>query len=214
MKKTTSESIAPELAAPNTANPPGSVKILLATLGAAVIAGLILVTLILPAELNRDPLGVGEALGIKGLSEKPATETVGIEKARFREDTVSFELLPFEFVEYKYRLGQYSALIYSWTATDEVTFDFHGEPAGGPEGFAESFTIGKADHENGAFTAPFTGIHGWFWENRGGGAVTVTLSTAGFYSASLEFRDGFVNEKALVEEESMGSIKPGDEPQR
>ncbi len=200
MKKTTSESIAPELATPNTVNSPGSIRILLATLGAATVAGLLLVTLILPAELNRDPLGVGEALGIKGLSEKPTAEAVGIEKTRFREDTVSFKLLPFEFVEYKYRLGQSSALIYNWTATDEVTFDFHGEPAGGPEGFAESFSIGKADHENGAFTAPFTGIHGWFWENRGGEAVTVTLSTAGFYSASLEFRDGFVNERALVEE--------------
>lgn len=203
MKKTTSESIAPESAAPNTANSPSSTSILLATLGAATVAGLLLVTLILPAELNRDPLGVGEALGIKGLSEKPATETVGMEKARFRDDTVSFKLLPFEFVEYKYRLGQNSALIYSWTATDEVTFDFHGEPAGGPEGFAESFSIGKADHENGTFTAPFTGIHGWFWENRGGEAVTVTLSTAGFYSASLEFRDGFVNERTLVEDQGV-----------
>ena len=175
-----------------------TMKILLATFFALIVAALILTIFILPAEFNYDPLGVGQKLGIMGLSESaPATETVHKEKINFHEDEVSFELLPFEFVEYKYQLSEGSVMLYSWTTSDTVSFDFHGEPEDGPEGFAESFNVGKGDHNNGAFTAPFSGIHGWFWENRGADIVTVKLTTAGFYTETLEFRDGHVKKEML-----------------
>ena len=41
---------------------------------------------------------------------------------------------------------------------------------------------------SGTLTAPFSGIHGWYWENQTDGEVTVTLSAAGFYNMSHEFR--------------------------
>ena len=176
-----------------------STRILLATLVAFVVAALILITLILPAEFNRDPLGVGQKLGIMGLS-KPATsvvDTVRKEKIDYREDAVSFQLLPFEFVEYKYQLNEGSALLYNWASTNTVSFEFHGEPEDGPEGFAESYNLGEGDHGTGTFTAPFNGIHGWFWANRGTDTVTVKLTTAGFYTATLEFRDGSVKKQVL-----------------
>ena len=47
------------------------------------------------------------------------------------------------------------------------------------------------------FIAPFEGIHGWFWANHGSEAVTVTLNTAGFFTESLEFRDGFVKTQVM-----------------
>lgn len=174
----------------------GKLKILIATVLALIAAVLILVALILPAEFNRDPLGTGKILGLSGLSGS-APQTMGQEQTAYREDAVTFELLPFEFVEYKYQLNQGSALLYSWTTSDTVSFDFHGEPADGPEGFAESFRLGKDDHGNGAFTAPFTGIHGWFWGNLGANTVTVKLKTAGFYTETLEFRDGQVKKETL-----------------
>ncbi len=175
-------------------------KILLATLAALCVAVLMLLTIILPAEFDRDPLGVGEALGIKGLSRQPQIEVVRNEKTGYQVDAVTFELLPFEFVEYKYRLHEGGAILYSWNATAMVAFDFHGEPDIGPEGFAESYRIGKADQEQGTFIAPFGGIHGWFWENRGTHPVTVTLTTSGFYSISLLFRDGLVREQRINED--------------
>lgn len=181
----------------SSAQQPRRAKILLATLAALCVAVLILVTIILPAEFDRDPLGVGEALGIKGLSRETQVEVVRKEKNGYREDAVTFELLPFEFVEYKYRLREGGAMLYSWAATAAVAFDFHGEPDAGPEGFAESYRIGKADGEHGAFTAPFGGIHGWFWENRGTHPVTVMLTTSGFYATSLRYRDGLVSEKPM-----------------
>ncbi len=177
-------------------------KIWLGTAAALIIAGLILVAVILPAEFNRDPLGTGQMLGLTGLSE-PATRALQIvrkEESGFHEGSVSFELLPFEFVEYKYQMDQDSTIAYSWMSTDVVSFDFHGEPADGPEGYAESFSIGKGKKESGAFTAPFTGIHGWFWENRGADSVTITLRAAGFYTETLEFRDGHITKEVLNDE--------------
>ena len=171
-----------------------STRILLASLAAFVVAALILATLVLPAEFNRDPLGTGQLLGIKGLSNA-APQIISQEEKPYREDAVSFQLLPFESVEYKYELEQGHAMLYNWHATNMVTVEFHGEPDDGPEGYAESYSKGKFDQDNGAFVAPFSGIHGWFWENRGTDTVTVKLRTAGFYGARLEFRNGFVNKK-------------------
>lgn len=172
-------------------------RILKATLAAFVVSLVILFTLVLPAEFDFDPLGTGQALGIFGLSSTAEVQTVSTQEATFYSDKVEYVLQPYESIEYKYRLTSESTMIYAWVSSGTVTFDFHGEPHDGPEGFAESYSVGKGDAESGAFTAPFTGIHGWFWENRGSDVVTVTLKTSGFYSATLEFRDGFVNEKAV-----------------
>ncbi|MEZ0122632.1 MAG: hypothetical protein AB9Q17_02445 [Candidatus Reddybacter sp.] len=180
-------------------------KILTATLFAVVLAAALLIIFILPAEFNKDPLGVGEALGISGLS-KPASvsaETVRKEEGTLREDSVSFQLLPFEFVEYKYQLNKGGSMLYSWTSTKIragdsrlVSFEFHGE-SDEVEGYVESYSLEEGDREAGTFIAPFKGIHGWFWANHGPEAVTVTLSTAGFYTETLEFRDGFVKKQVL-----------------
>jgi hypothetical protein len=170
--------------------------ILISTAIAFIVAALMLVTLILPAEFDIDPLGTGQLLGLKGLSAD-VVKTVVTEQAKYHEDSVSFDLQPFESVEYKYQLHEGSSLLFSWTATNILTFDFHGEPEGGAPGFAESYRIGKAKLENGTFTAPFSGIHGWFWENRGSEAVTVVLTTTGFYNESFTFREGSTQKQAL-----------------
>lgn len=180
-------------------------RVLLASLLAFILAAAILSVFILPAEFNRDPLGVGEALGIAGLSEPAAVsvETVNKEEGAFHQDSVSFQLLPFEFVEYKYPLTKGSSMLYRWAVTNSrsgeasaVSFDFHGE-SHEVEGYEQSYSEGEGDREGGTFIAPFEGIHGWFWANHGAEAVTVTLSTTGFYTESLEFRDGFVKKQIL-----------------
>jgi hypothetical protein len=70
-----------------------------------------------------------------------------------------------------------------------VNYELHAEPDGAPQGYAESYE--KKDAKSGAsgtLTAPFAGIHGWYWENPGGAPVTVTLTAAGFYKMSHEFK--------------------------
>ena len=69
--------------------------------------------------------------------------------------------------------------------------EFHAEPDGAPQGYAESYEKKNAmDGASGTLTAPFPGIHGWYWENTSGGEVIVSLSAAGFYNLSYEFRKG------------------------
>ncbi len=53
------------------------------------------------------------------------------------------------------------------------------------------WTRGRPDRQaSGTLTAPLPGTHGWFWENLAIKEITVTLTTAGFYNISPEFRAG------------------------
>jgi len=169
---------------------PSAKRILLTTLSSLVVAAVILVAVVLPAEYNLDLLGTGEMLGVVGLS-RDAPTAVTDQEATFRVDTASYELASFESVEYKYRLEQGASLVFDWQATGEVVFDLHAEPDGAEAGYAETFAKGRSLSQRGTYVAQFSGIHGWFWENRSPKPVTVTLVTSGFYSGATEFRDGF-----------------------
>lgn len=164
-------------------------NLLRATLISLVVAIVALISVVLPAEYGFDPLGTGELLGLTGLS-RTGPRAVTTQQLPFRTDRVRFELAPFESVEYKYRVEQNGAVVYSWSASDEVLFDLHAEPDGAEPGYAESFEQGRGLADNGTYLAPFPGIHGWFWENRGVRNVVVELVTSGFYEYAIEFRDG------------------------
>jgi hypothetical protein len=175
--------------------------------GAALLAaGLILVGAILPAEFGVDPLGIGARLGLtaigdvqKQIASFEANRAAGAgsvlvvapQERPYHNETVTFAVGPRESVEYKYRLAKGDALLYSWTATVPVNCELHAEPDGAPAGYAESFEKRTASAgASGTLTAPFAGIHGWYWENPGETPITVTLSAAGFYTMSHEFRKG------------------------
>ena len=175
--------------------------------GAALLgAGLILVMFVLPAEYGVDPLGTGTWFGLTELGqtgkqiealEAAAPDTgaqttivVGQDTA-FKSETVDFAIAPRQGMEYKYRLDKGEALLYSWKASGPVNVEFHAEPDGAPRGYAQTYE--KADRQtaaSGTLTAPFPGIHGWYWENTTDQPITVTLSSAGYYNLSHEFRSG------------------------
>jgi hypothetical protein len=178
--------------------------------GAALLgAGLILVMFILPAEFAVDPLGTGARLGLLDLGitgqQVQALETsaatagggtsgqpiIAPQERAFQEETVEFTVGPREGMEYKYRLDKGEALLYSWKATAPVNYEAHAEPDGAPRGYAQSYEKGSAASQmSGTLTAPFSGIHGWYWENTTDREITVTLTAAGFYNMSHEFRTG------------------------
>ena len=182
-------------------------RIAFAAGAALLIAGLILVIAVLPAEYGVDPLGMGRRLGLTAMSDvakevealagdRAAAGGGGIpaiapQDRAYHEETVDFRIKPNEFVEYKYRLDKGEALLYSWKATGRVNVDIHAEPDGAPRGYAESYDKkDRVTQGSGTLTAPFSGIHGWYWQNQGDADVTVTLASAGFYRLSHEFRDG------------------------
>jgi hypothetical protein len=184
-------SVPPPVVAPEEAVP-SSRRLLVATLVALLAAGVVLVTVVLPAEYGMDPLGTGEALGLMVLSDPGdiAVRTDGITPApsSYRVDRKTFELAPGEAVEYKYRLSAGSTMLYSWQANYWVRSEMHSERDGAPEGTAEFFEIEESTvQRHGTYTAPFDGIHGWYWLNEGSQPVTLTLNAAGFFAQATEY---------------------------
>lgn len=175
--------------------PPSAKNIFIASVFALVIALVILFSFILPAEFGSDPLGTGELFGLSALAleQNPFEEQLEVH----RSDHVEFVLGPFESVEYKYLLDLDAPMLFSWVADGELYYDMHAEPAGLGEEYVESFEQGNSDSRMGSFHAPFTGIHGWFWENRGSSTITLQLYSSGFYVNSTVFRDGGDYERAL-----------------
>jgi hypothetical protein len=179
-------------------------KIALAAGAALLAAGLILVIFVLPAEYGVDPLGTGAKFGLVELgitgqtvaalaaaSAKATGQTTTIvpQEREFNRETIEFKVAPHEGMEYKYRLDKGEALLYSWKATGPVNYELHAEPDGAPRGYAESYEkVQATSPASGPLTAPFPGIHGWYWENTGDQEVVVTLKSAGFYNMSHEFR--------------------------
>lgn len=183
---------------------PSKGKLAVASAAAFLGAGTVLVTAILPAEFGIDPLGTGAALGLLAISAPVREETitppegateftpvqkgaVAIYSGEYKTDSAEFVLDPYEYVEYKYHLEQGASMIFVWTASATVIHDFHGEPDAGPKGGETSFDKRDASKVHGSFVAPFTGIHGWYWENPGGERITIKVTSAGFYNAAMEF---------------------------
>jgi hypothetical protein len=189
---------------------PPSKKAIAKATGIALAAALvILFTAVLPAEYGIDPLKTGAALHLNDLSKateakpetkpeakpavgaRPAPAPAGIFTAQpkpYKVDSEDLTLFPGDGVEIKYHMQKGAAMVYAWKATGIVLYEFHGEPDVKPNpDYFESYELddqaGK-DHSYGSFTAPTTGIHGWFWQNKGKKQLDIHLTTAGFYDSA------------------------------
>ncbi len=183
---------------------PSKTAIVKATLLALLVAAILLVTIVLPAEYGIDLLRTGNALGLIDLADTESAELRGpaeivtlpgpewahvAQAAPYKQDTVEFTIGPQDGMEYKYRIEEGGGLMYSWTATAPIHYEFHAEPDDTPRGYAENFdTEDDSPSAHGTYVAPWPGIHGWYWENRTDEEVTIRLTTQGFFSAGLEFR--------------------------
>jgi len=166
---------------------------------------MILVVAVLPAEDGIDPIGAGKVLGLSAMTQAgavvegpPIATDAGLVPtamahkagayypAEYKFDSREITLQPYDYLEYKYHLQMGAQMLFSWKASAPVMHEFHGEPDDGPEGYFESYDKATRQAGDGTLTAPFTGIHGWYWENTGGEPVTIRLTTAGFYNGALE----------------------------
>ncbi|WP_028748290.1 hypothetical protein [Rhizobium mesoamericanum] len=108
-----------------------------------------------------------------GISTAQAQEVV-------RQDEMSVTLQPGEGAEIKLAMIKGAKANYTWTANGgKVNFDTHGD--GGGENISYEKGRGVAE-DSGVIEAAFDGNHGWFWRNRTGGPVTITLKTDGAYT--------------------------------
>lgn len=158
-----------------------------ASIAAVIIAAVALVLVILPAEYNVDPTGVGKALQLTSIAQ--AAEVTAVEEVTpveqsvpERTDTVTIEIPAKKGLEYKLLMEKHAHLEYEWTTDGAgLYFDFHGEPQGDTTGYFESFAITTSNNMKGSLTTPFAGSHGWYWKNTTATPVIVTLSIKGSY---------------------------------
>jgi hypothetical protein len=141
---------------PQVSSPSGA-KIILATLVALVVAAIVLVVAVLPAEYGIDPVGAGKSLGLMDLANAeaaaapipeatiaprlgpptsskfgpPGPNVTGAfieQPKRYKIDSREIALGPGEAIEIKYNMKKGGGLIYSWIAEKPVLFEFHGQP--------------------------------------------------------------------------------------
>jgi hypothetical protein len=171
---------------------PSNRSLVKASLIALAIAGALLVGAILPAEYGIDPTGVGKALGLTALHATGAQGATAKASARgpllksetpYRTNSLIVPLAPHQGAEIKAVMEAGQSFVFQWKAEGgPVYVDMHGEPPNAPEGVYTSFWIGESQTgAGGNFEAPFKGVHGWYWENRGEAPVTIRLTTSGFY---------------------------------
>ena len=164
-----------------------------ATAAALAAAVLILVTTVLPAEFGIDPTGAGKALGLTRLNTDAQTVVPAASSATgaaplvkstqpLRSDTMSVTLQPGEGAEVKASMRKGETMVFSWEADGgPVKSDMHGEPHNAkPNEFTTYWKVPSQSAGAGSFSAPFDGIHGWFWRNKNDKPVTVKVSVSGF----------------------------------
>ncbi len=155
-------------------------SLLKSTIISVVIAIVVLVLFILPAEYNIDLTGAGEKFGLTVFNKKAKAEPLLI--LNKQQDSVSVTVPAGKGIEYKLAMKKYSKLTYEWTIENgELYVDLHGEPAGDTTGYFESYTIATVNKMKGSFTAPFDGSHGWYWKNNSEEDIKVKLRFNGEY---------------------------------
>ena len=164
---------------------------LLARLGGAlVVAAIILLLFVMPAEYQIDPTGFGKLTGLTKMSITPATPppapvmnttAAHTYTVPFRTDEIAIPIGKDGELEYKVHMQPGGTLIYSWKCAEPLYIDFHGESDKDP-GNATSYTVTQEAKEgNGSLIAPFAGIHGWFYQNQTDRVTVIHLKMSGYY---------------------------------
>lgn len=181
---------------------PSARSLVFASFFAFIGAVVLLVTVVLPVEYGIDPIRAGAALGLLRektpitFEERPAGAARREPRIEgpithyddgYKVNSATFVLEPYDYVEYKYHLEKGASMVFEWTASSGVVHDFHGEADVDPDN-AVSFDKSNKIEAKGSLAAPFTGIHGWYWENPGAERITVNVSSAGFYTSAIEIR--------------------------
>lgn len=185
--------------------PPSARRLLRSTVLAFVVAVGLLVTVVLPAEYGVDPTGIGRVLGLQEMgrikvalareaeAEAAAEPAVAVPPAAslqapaagglMRSDTTVVTVAPNRGIEVKLVMDSGAQATYVWrTDRGVVNSELHGDSLNAPANDYISYRKRLAvPADSGQFTAAFDGFHGWFWRNRTGEAVTITLHTRGAY---------------------------------
>ncbi|MBL1148471.1 MAG: transmembrane anchor protein [Pseudomonadota bacterium] len=193
---------------PTQAELPSTGKLIKSTIIAAVTAGFLLVTVVMPAEYGIDPTGIGKTIGLKkmgdikvSLAEEAAADKAksliaqdGSANSTIVEPTpeaapailvheMQVTLSPDEGTEIKVAMAKGAKVTYSWwTDGGKANFDIHGDSKELKIDYHNYEKGSKKRVDNATIVADFDGSHGWFWRNRTSKIMTITLQTKGEYT--------------------------------
>ena len=156
--------------------------------------GLKRTNVLLPLEASAKP---DEATLRATLAGKGLAAPAGLQ---LRTDHWEYELLPYENIEMKYRLAQGQPMIFAWHAGKPLNYDMHSVPDQGGNDATESFAITDGPSQTAVYVAPFTGIHGWFWQNRSLETVTLTIDATGGFTGAVIFNQAGEHPRTLADE--------------
>jgi hypothetical protein len=98
-------------------------------------------------------------------------------------------LQPDQETEVKLRLAKSKAVVYSWSVDrGQVYVDFHGhDPSLGDQTWVRYREQDAAKGNNGSLVAPFSGEHGWFWQNYNEFPIVITLTVTGYFDDIVDY---------------------------
>jgi hypothetical protein len=193
---------------------PSSAQLIRSTAIAAASAVAILVTVVLPAEYNIDPTGVGGVLGLAEMGEIKAqlaeeaeadrqmmeaedeqssllNDVFGLfvgaahaQEAMVWRDETTFTLAPGDSADWKMEMDAGQMAEYRMLV-EGGRVNFDLHGHGGGETVTYEKGRGSTGSE-GEVTAAFDGQHGWFWRNRDSSDVTVTIQVRGEYAEFVQ----------------------------
>lgn len=194
---------------PDASELPSTGQLLRSTGIAAVVATALLVTVVLPAEYGVDPTRIGSVLGLTEMGRikmqlaaeaeaeeaglavaatvpaaappaATATDTAATATPGQRSDETVITLAPDQGAEIKLVMAEGARVRFTWTSSGgAINYDTHADRPGTPY---HGYDKGSEQRSEGELVAAFDGSHGWFWRNRTGEPVTITLRTEGAYS--------------------------------
>jgi hypothetical protein len=128
-------------------------------------------------------LGGGAAAPVAAEPGPAATAAADSAAPSSRSDVTTITLQPNEGKEVKLEMREGATVRYTWSSEGGVVnYDTHGDPWNAPREFYHGYGRGTGvPGQEGELVAAFDGLHGWFWRNRTGATVTVTLRTEGAY---------------------------------
>ncbi len=191
---------------------PSTAKLIKSTIVAAAAAGVLLVTVVMPAEYGIDPTGIGGVIGLKKMGQikvslaeeaaseaaaeqakqaqpAPAAENAGSAQAEVptQSHEMQVTLVPDQGTEIKVAMTEGAKVTYEWwTDGGKANFDVHGDSEALGIDY-HNYSKGSETRSSDELVAAFDGSHGWFWRNRTEGDITITLRTNGEYSSIKQY---------------------------
>ena len=161
-------------------------------IGSAIVAIAALgLTELSEPDMSEEQIRGAKRTGVLTLSETP------LERTQW-DDQWQVTLAPYEGIELKYTLDEGGAIDFEWEAGDTVEYDLHAHPFEGGTELTESYAVDDGNRMQGRYVAAFTGLHGFYWQNRNLDDVTVTIRAAGPIRGSTVFQGGGQTERELT----------------